>query len=159
MALVLISQSPALAGEQKVPLDRTPKPVLEAVRARFKEARLKAASTEKENNRLVYEIALEHEGRNFEVTLTPSGEILAIEKQIGDRDLPESVAAALRERYEKSTYRSIEEVVEQGAGGERPAFYEVALATADGRILEVRVAGDGRILEEERKGGPHRARD
>ena len=144
----------ASAKEEKVSLDKVPPPVMDAVKARFGDAAVKGAGKEKERGKLVYEVTLEEKGRNVDVTLTPAGEMLLIEKTITQTELPGPVRQALEHTYPGASYRTVEEIVEVHHGRERLTSYEVLLATADGHKREVRVSPDGKALpveEEEEK--------
>jgi len=138
------------AHEQQVPLDRVPKPVLDAVQARFANAHVTGAEIETENGRMVYEITLLDDGRNVDVISSPAGELLAIEKAVETTALPSTAATALQSRYPGATYRSVEQVIELDGHQGRPA-YEVELETADGRTLEIKVMPDGAIVTGEDK--------
>src|SRR5262245_32039576 len=80
------------ADEEKVPLDKVPKAVLESVKGRFKDAELKGATKEKEDGKTVYEVTIKFKGHNVDVTVTPDGDIILIEKEIAAKDLPKAVA-------------------------------------------------------------------
>src|SRR5690242_18280066 len=81
--LMFVLPSIAASGaEESVPLDKVPKPVLDAVKARFKDAKLTDASKETEDGKLTYEITVHDKGQQIDVTLTPEGEIVLIEKTI-----------------------------------------------------------------------------
>jgi hypothetical protein len=140
--------APALGGN--VPLREVPKPVLDAVRARFKDARITGADREREGGTWVYEVSIKHQGRNIDVTLTPEGAILLIKTEVAATDLPEPAARALAANYPGATYRAVEEVITVQGGREELAYYEIELVTARRRTLDVRVSVDGRILKEER---------
>jgi len=105
--LILATLGPAHA--ENVPLHTVPTPVLDAVRARFKDARITGASKEREAGQLVYEIGIRHQNRHIDVTLTPEGAILLIEREIAARDLPPPVTRALEERYPNAVYKAVEE--------------------------------------------------
>ena len=134
------------AREEKVSLDKVPPPVMAAVKARFGDAALKGAGKEKEKGKLVYEVTLEENGRNVDVTLTPAGEMLLIEKTIAQTELPGPVRQTLERTYPGASYRIVEEIVEVDRGRERLTSYEVLLATADGHKREVKVSPDGKAL-------------
>src|SRR5262245_37045236 len=70
------------AGESKVPLDKVPKAVMDTVKARFPEAKLIGASSEKTDDKLIYEVELEFKGLHHDVTLEPNGTLLLIEREI-----------------------------------------------------------------------------
>jgi hypothetical protein len=145
--LILAVAAPAGA---RVPLSTVPPSVLEAVRTRFKDARLTGADKEIRDGSVVYEIAIKHEGRSIDVTLTPAGAILLIKKEIVAKDLPEPVARALEATYPGATYKELEEVVTVHGPREQLAHYEISLVTAQRRTVEVHVGADGKIVRETR---------
>jgi uncharacterized membrane protein YkoI len=132
--------------EEKVPLDKVPKAVLDAVKAKFKGAEIVSAQKENENGKLAYEINLKHKDAKIEATVTPEGKITAIEKAIAVKDLPQPVARALRRKYPRAEIKSVEEATQ----GEKVS-YEVLLVTTDKKTIEVVFDAQGKILEEEKK--------
>lgn len=152
LLLVAVARSQEEQQEEKVPLDKVPKPVMEAVKARFKDAKVTGASKETEDGKLVYEVTIKDKNQNIDVTLTPEGEILEIEKEIAAKDLPKVVAKALADKYPKATYKIVEEIFKVEKKQEKLAYYEVLLTTADKKRLEVQVTAEGKIVKEE-KGG------
>ncbi len=141
----------ARADEEKVPLDKVPKAVLDAVKAKFPDAKLVSAEKETEDGKTVYEIAIKNKGQSIEVTLTPDGKIVEIEKQIEAKDMPKAVTEALAAKYPKATYKMIEEVIKVKDGKEKLEYYEVLLVTAEKKKLEVSVTPDGKVTKEEDK--------
>src|SRR5262245_46924881 len=141
--IVLVTASAAVAREEKVRLDRVPAPVMDAVKARFPAARPTEAAKETEKGELVYEVGLEDAGRHVDVTLTPSGQLLLLERTLPREELPKAVAEALGRAYPGATYRTVEEIVEVRAGEEHLASYEVLLSPAGGGKREVKVSPDG----------------
>lgn len=139
------------ADEEKVPLDKLPRAVTEAVKKRFPDAQLKSAEKENENGKTVYEVVIKNKGQHIEVTLTPEGTITEIEKQIQAKVLPTAVTEALNGKYPKATFKMIEEVIKVKDGKEKLAYYEVLLVTADTKTLEVVVAPSGKITKVEDK--------
>src|SRR5262245_204745 len=95
--LGLVLAAGSWAGEGKVPLDKLPKKVVAAVKAKFPGARMVGASTEKEEGKTVYEVTLKHKGRNVDVTLETDGTIVSVEKEIRHKELPKVVRSALEE--------------------------------------------------------------
>ncbi len=141
--LILAVGSPA-AGE-RVRLNSVPLPVLEAVKTRFKDARLNGADKGVQDGSPVYEIAIKHGGQSIDVVLTPQGTILLIKKQIAADDLPEAVTRALELTYPKARYQEVEEVITVQGPQETLAHYELMLVTAQRRTVEVQVSPDGKI--------------
>jgi len=147
--IALLVPAAVSAREEKVRLDRVPAPVMDAVKARFPSARATEAAKEEEKGQLVYEIGLEEAGRHVDVTLTPSGDMLLIERSIPKEELPRAVTDALSRAYPGAGYRTVEEIVEVQAGRERLASYEVLLVPSGGGKREVKVSPDGgSVLEE-----------
>jgi uncharacterized membrane protein YkoI len=132
--------------EEKVPLDKVPKAVLDAVKAKFKGAEIVSAQTEKENGKLAYEINIKAKGNKIDVTVTPEGKIISIEKTIAEKDLPQQVSRALRRKYPQATIKTVEEIQH----GEKTS-YEVLLVTRDKKTIEIVFDPQGKILEEAKK--------
>jgi hypothetical protein len=145
------SKQAAEGGEEKVPLDKLPKAVKDAVLKRFPKADLKSAEKENEKGKVVYEVAIVYKDQKIEVTLTPEGKITEIEKVIKSDDLPKEVEKTLNGKYPKATYKMIEEVIKVKDGKEKLEYYEVLLETADKKKFEVSVAPDGKVLKVEDK--------
>lgn len=141
----------AVAGEEKVPLDKVPKPVMEAVKGRFKGADVTGASKETEDGKLVYEVTIKHKGQNIDVSLTPEGRMFLVEKEIAAKDLPKPVAKTLADKYPKATYKIVEEIFKIEEKKEKLAYYEVLLMTAAQKAREVEVTAEGKIVKEEKK--------
>ena len=148
---VFVLAAPVRADEEKVPLDKVPKAVLEAAKKRFPKAEVVGASTEKVDDKTVYEIELKEGGKTIDVTLTPEGAIVTIEQQIDFKDLPKPVAEALEKKYPKATYKIVEAVYAVKDGKEALGYYEVELTTADKKVIEVQIFADGKIKAEEEK--------
>jgi hypothetical protein len=133
--------------EEKVPLDKLPKAVVEAVKAKFPKAELVSAEKEKEDGKTVYEVAIKNEGQNIEVTVTPEGKIIEIEKEIALKDVPKAVSEALEKKYPKATVKKVEEIIKN----DKTEGYEFLLVTADKKTVEVKFSPEGKVLNEEKK--------
>lgn len=148
---LVVFATPVRADEEKVPLDKVPKAVLEVVKKRFPKAEVVGTSKETDKDKTVYEVELKQDGKTIDVTLTPEGVITTIEQQIDAKDLPKPVAEALDKKYPKATYKIIEIVYAVKDGKEALDFYEVDLVTADKKEFEVKIAADGTVKEVEEK--------
>ena len=148
---VFVLAAPARADEEKVPLDKVPKAVLETAKKRFPKAEVVGASKETDKDKTVYEVELKEAGKTIDVTLTPEGVITTIEKEIDAKDLPKPVAEALDKKHPKATYKIVEAVYAVKDGKESLDFYEVLLTTAEKKEIEVQVLADGTIKAEEEK--------
>src|SRR5688572_10690525 len=91
---------PVRADEEKVPLDKVPKAILENVKKRFPQAEVVGASKEEtDDKKIVYEIELKQDKKTTDVTLTPEGAIVMIETEIDAKDLPNAVKDTLDGKY------------------------------------------------------------
>lgn len=148
MAILVGGLAGALARdeEEKIALDKVPKAVLKVVKAKFKDAELVSAEKETKDKKVVYEISLKLKGKTVEVSATPDGKIISIEKTIAAKDLPKAVTETLESKYPKATIKVAEEIME----GEKLS-YEVLLVTADKKTLEVVFDPKGKVVQEEKK--------
>ncbi len=155
LAMVVVTTvvfaAPVRADEEKVPLDKAPKAVLEAAKKRFPKAEVVGVSKETEKDKTVYEVELKEAGKTIDVTLTPEGVITTIEQQIDAKDLPKAVAEALDKKYPKAKFNLVEAVYTVKDGKEALDFYEVELTAADKKVFEVKLAADGTVKEVEEK--------
>lgn len=153
LSLVLpIAPCAIRAQEQAVKIKDAPTIVLQAVSARFPDAKIHGVSKETEDGKQVYEVTLKQRGRNIDVTTTPEGTLTLIEKEIARADLPAAVASLLRAQYPRATYKLVEEVTGVSGSTESLSFYEVLLVDAKKQMLEVEIAADGsKILKVEKK--------
>jgi hypothetical protein len=146
-AAVLAFVSGVRADEEKVPLDKVPKEVMETVKKKFPDAKLIGASTEKEDGKTVYEIELKVKDVHYDVTLSTEGKILLIEKEVAFKDLPKAVAEAFEKKYPKATYKVVEEISKD----DKIVKYEATLVTGDKKTVEASFDPDGKFLAEEKK--------
>jgi uncharacterized membrane protein YkoI len=142
--------TPAQADEKPVPLDKVPKAVVDAAKSKFPNAELKNAATEMEEGKTVYEISLTYKQHNYDVTFTPEGKIVDVEKQIDAKELPKIITRALRTKYPKATLTRVEEL---SKGDDKVTGYEVLLVTTDKKKYEVELDTKGKILKESEKTG------
>jgi hypothetical protein len=154
VVMLLALAAPARADEEKVPLDKAPKAVLDAAKKRFPKAEVVGVSKEAEDGKTVYEVEMKQGGKTTDVTLTPEGAIVLIEQEIDAKELPKAVAGALGKKYPKAAYKVAEAVYKVASGKEKLDFYEVELTTAEKKRVEVQVYPDGKVKAvEEKKAG------
>ena len=146
--LTLLAVSAAVRAEdEKVPLDKLPKEVTEAVKKKFPKAELVKASKEDMEGKPVYEVNIKAEDTTMDVIVTPDGKIVLIEKTIKAKDLPKAVAEALETKYPKATHKKIEAIIKD----DKIEKYEILLVTADKKTLEVTFDPKGKLLDEEKQ--------
>lgn len=130
-------------------LDKIPKQVMDALKARFPQAEIHQWTREEENDVVLYDIEFKQQGRKFEADIKEDGTIHNWEREIAAGDLPEVVKAAVDNRYPESTIKEIMAITAVTAGTEALEGYEIILETADEKEIEVTVAPDGTIMEED----------
>jgi hypothetical protein len=127
-----LSTARALADEEDVPVDKLPKAVVKAIKAKFPEAKIEEAVKEEEDGKTLYELTIEDDDEDLSVTVTAKGKILEVEREIDPDDLPEFVEDAIEAKYGDVEIEKVEEVQ---AG--RKFFYEVVIEKESGKQLEV----------------------
>ena len=145
MALLVLTMA-ILADEEKVPLDKVPKAVLDAVKTKFPGAKLLGAGKEKEDGKTVFEIQIKYKDHTIDVTVTPEGKIGLVEKLISEKEVPEVVTKAFKAKFGKATVKKIEEISKD----DKVTAYEY-LIELDKKMLEVKFDPKGKFLAEEKK--------
>ena len=139
------------ADDKKVPLDKVPKEVMDAIKGRFPEAKVTSVEKETEDGAVVYDIELTHKGRKYEMDIKKDGTIIEIEKQVDAKDLPEAVTKAIEAKYPNATLKEIMEVNKVKDKKETPDHYEVVIVTAEKKELEITVSLDGKEVKAEKE--------
>jgi hypothetical protein len=147
LALFLVAAQ-VRAREEAVPQDKIPKVVMDALLAKFPEAKIAKCTKAKEGEDVVYDIEFTQKGRKCEADITEKGAYINYEKAIAAKDLPKAARDAIEKRYPKATLKEIMEETEVQGKAEKLAAYEVVLVTADKKEVEVKVSPDGKILED-----------
>ncbi len=135
-------------GKGKPDLNKIPKKVMDALKAKFPKAEIDKWTREKEGAVFVHDIEFKQEGRKFEADITEDGTIQNWEKEIAAKDLPAPVTKAVESRYPKAAIKEVMAVTEVKEGKEALEGYEVVLQKSDGKRTEVTVAPDGKFLED-----------
>src|SRR5262249_21199685 len=134
--LVLLAARAGADGE-KVPLDKIPKPVMDAVKARFPGCEITSAEKETMDGKVIYDIELKHNGKKYEMDIQEDGTVLEIEKEVALKDVPEAVKKAVEAKYPRSTIKEVMEVNKVKGKVETPDHYEVVIETAEKKKLEL----------------------
>lgn len=148
--LVLIG--PVAAADEKdkkVDLDKVPKAVREAVKARFPAGEVTSVEKETADGKVVYDIELKEKGRKYEMDIQEDGTVLEIEKEVPLKDLPKAVTDAIEAKYPKAKVTEVMEVNKVAGKKETPIHYEATIDTADKKGLEVIVSLDGKSVKTE----------
>jgi Putative beta-lactamase-inhibitor-like, PepSY-like len=140
--------SAAVADEEKVPLKDVPKPVIDAVKAKFPGAELTGAAKETEDGKTTYEVMLKNKGANIDASLTSLGKFVAIETELNAKNLPKAVVATIAAKYPKSTVKKAEEIISFENDKEVKNF-EVILNEEGKKPREVKISPEGKVVHEE----------
>jgi hypothetical protein len=137
--------------EEKIPLDKVPKAVMDAVKARFPTGKIDSVTKEKDGDKIVYDIELKQGGRKFEMDILENGTVLEVEMEIAAKDLPKAVSKALSEKHPRHTIKEVMEVYFVKGKDEKLDHYEVTMESPDKKSHEVLVYPDGKFKVEEKK--------
>jgi uncharacterized membrane protein YkoI len=137
------------AAEKRLEKSQVPKAALAAVAAKYPKARMTGFSEEDEGGKRVYEVKLQWGGERAEVTVSSEGKILAEERVISMREVPDAVKKTLSTgSYAKAKVSRIERVTD-GAKPDAPT-YELQVEQG-GRRHELVFAHTGELIEDEAK--------
>jgi hypothetical protein len=135
--------------DAKISPDKLPKAVLDSIKARFPGADITSAEKEIEDNQVMFDIELKHQGRKYEMDIKEDGTIIEIEKEIASKDVPKAITKAVRGKYPKATIKEVMEVNKVKGKEETPIHYEVTIETAGKKTMEVIVSLDGKSVKTE----------
>ena len=149
-AVAMLTAAGARANDEKVPLDKLPKAVVDAVKALFPKAEMKEAEKATADGKTKYEIKIKDGTSNVELNVTDAGVITDYEKEITLKDLPKAVADTVAAKHPGKTPKLVEEfhTVKDGKG--TLAYYEV-LFEIDGKDVELEILPDGKLKPAEKK--------
>jgi uncharacterized membrane protein YkoI len=145
-AMVVLTGTMARAEEEKVALDKLPAAVVKAIKAKYPKAEMVSAEAGDEDGKKQFEVEIKSDGHDLEVTLSPEGKIIAVERVIEAKDLPKVVEDALEARYPKAKIEKVEEVSKD----DKVASYEITIVTADKKKVEAEFDVKGKFIDEEK---------
>lgn len=149
LGLLLTAPAASAQGEKALNREQIPETVMATLRARFPQAEIREWTREDEDGVALYDIEFHQRGRKFEADIKEDGTIHNWEREIAPADLPGAVKAAVESEHPGSTIGETMEITEVTDGEEVLEGYEIILETADNREIEVAVAPDGTVLEED----------
>jgi uncharacterized membrane protein YkoI len=134
---------------KKIPLDKAPKAVRDAIEGRFPGADVSSIEKENEMGKVVFDVELKHKGRKYEMDILENGTIIEIEKEIALKDVPAALLKTVKAKFPKATIKEVMEVNKVTGKKEKPDHYEVTIETADKKTQEVIVSLDGKTIKKE----------
>src|SRR4051812_13136247 len=123
MVASLVLVAAIWAQEEATPLDKVPAPVIAAVKKRFPNGDMKSAKKEVENGKTVYEITIKDKGLSVDVSSTPEGTLLTIEREIALKDVPDAVRKTFAAKSPNAKLELIEEVIKVEGEKETLQYY------------------------------------
>ncbi len=124
-----------------------------AIEAAFPGGEVDEVEAEYEGGVKLYEVELELDGRELEITVSPDGIIVEVETELAEGDVPELVAATIARVAGGATAVEVEREETRTdaklAKLQKPrVIYEVEFVK-DGKKREVEIAADGAVIGEE----------
>ena len=139
------------AQEEKIPLHRVPRAVINSAKARFPGAEIKQASKETEDGEPVFSLEMKLQRHDLDVTFKVDGTVVLVETAVPAKELPKVVLQAIQQSYPGATVRGAESVNKGPEVKKKPDYYQFYILTADQRPALVKVDLDGKALEPETK--------
>jgi hypothetical protein len=110
LAATLGIGSRAAAQEVEIALNQVPKAVMDAAKTKFPGADIKEASKETEDGKTVFELEMKHDGHNMDVTFKDDGTLVLVETALKEKELPEVIIHAVKEKYPDAKLKLAESV-------------------------------------------------
>ncbi len=126
--------------EEEVSLDQVPPAVRQAILKLAGDAKIDEIERERKNGVVLYEAEWEVHGREAEVTLTASGEVIEFEEEVAASDVPDAVRQLAAKKFPGDSKITYERITMH--------FYEIEGKVA-GRERELLVTPAGKILHAE----------
>ena len=128
-----------------------PAAVKTAVMALYPQAEIEEAEAEEEGLK-VYEVEVEHNDQEFELTLAPDGTLVEVESEMAVAGLPEAVAKAIAKAADGATIKEVNKEVTYAIVTlvklDKPQTSYEAELSSQGAECEIEVAADGTVLEQ-----------
>jgi hypothetical protein len=124
-----------------------PSNVVSALTTKFRQAKIRKWSKEKEDGKDVYDIEFTQDDKKFEADIFADGTFHNWEQQIAASELPPPVVQTVARQFPKAAMKEIMAVTEVTGRTERLEGYEIVVQRAHKKDVEMTIAPDGKILE------------
>ena len=157
---LMIAAGSAFADEDSIKVEDLPKAVRAAVKKKFPEGKLLAASKETEDGKTIFEVVVEDDGAKIDTAFSAKGKLLEVERSIDVDKLPKEVTAAIEKKYPKARIKKAEKVVkyedeDEDDDDDAEKFFEVVVSVDGKESVEVKVSPKGKILKGEEEEHEH----
>src|SRR5262245_52725839 len=88
----------ARAADEPKDLNKIPKAVMDALKAKFPRAKIDKWSKENEKGKVIYDIEFKQDGRKAEADIAEDGTIQNFEQEFDAKDLPKAVTEAVEKK-------------------------------------------------------------
>jgi len=146
--IVVFATTTLRAADEPKDLDKIPKAVMDALKAKFPGGKIDKWTKETENGKVIYDIDFKENNRKGEADIAEDGAIQNFEKEFDAAKLPKAVADATAKRYPNSRMKEVMEITEIKDRKEVHGGFEIVLETAAKKSVELTIAKDGKILED-----------
>ena len=144
---VLLAAHSAGAFGEDVSISKLPKPVTDAIKARFADGTLREAKKVRGDSGNEFEVTLKQGGKQLVVTLSPDGTIRSIERETASKDLPHAVAEAVSKKAPKAIQHAAWAGYVLENGKETLDYYWIELVTSAKRAVQLEIAPDGTLRQ------------
>jgi hypothetical protein len=152
LAVLGLASGTRAQEEEKIPLDRVPKAVMDSARAKFPGAEIKVASQETEEGKPpVYALEMKHHRHDVDVTCKVDGTVVQVVTAVPAKELPKVVRRAVEHRYPRANVMGADSVTKGPEVKKKADYYELYLMTAAKKPALARVDPDGKLLKPEAK--------
>ncbi|HVW00348.1 MAG TPA: PepSY-like domain-containing protein, partial [Planctomycetaceae bacterium] len=112
----------AFGDIEDIPVNKLPKPVVDAVKAKFPKAKIEGASKAVTEGQTTYGVELTSDKTKYVVEAEEDGEIVEIDKEIPVKELPKKVSEAVKKKYAKAKLETADEILTIDEGKETKHF-------------------------------------
>jgi hypothetical protein len=138
--------------DEKVPLEKVPAKVKDAVKAKYPKAEIVSAELGDVDGTKVYEFELKQGEKKWEASFTPGGKFHSSEEPVAsEADLPAKVKEGFRKKYPDAKVVSIEKET-TGEGTAEKVVYEIIIEKGKDKV-EVQFDPEGKFIAEEKVKG------
>jgi uncharacterized membrane protein YkoI len=141
-----VAEAAKPAADEDIKPSDLPPVVTKAIKAKFPQAEIKSAEKGEEEGKPIIEVTIISDKHSIDVTLSPKGEILSMEKTLKMNELPKVMKKSLNAKYPHSTVKLIEEVWEH----DKLTGYEGTIITTDKKSVEVNFDPKGKLIEDKK---------
>ena len=110
LVFILLSTSSLFAQEKKINKKEVPQAVLNSFQKDYPNATIKAASIEKENGKIYYEIESLEGSNQRDLLFTKEGKVAEIEETLASNDIPDFVKNSVMQKYPNCEINRAEKV-------------------------------------------------